>query len=57
MAEERKELLLRVPTEVWEAARERAHENRTNVTVEINRALELYLRMRSAAGITDVPRS
>ncbi len=53
MAEIRKEVLLRLPPELWQRAREKAQENCTNVTTEINRALEERLSMRALAGISD----
>jgi len=53
MAETRKEVLLRLPPDLWQRAREKAQENRTNVTTEINRALEERLCLRALAGISD----
>jgi len=43
MAEDRKALLLRLPPERWEQVRELAWQNRTSVTVEINRAVDQYV--------------
>jgi len=48
MAEVRKELLLRLPPNRWQQVRELAHEHRTSVTVEINRAVDQYVATQPA---------
>lgn len=53
MADTREGKTVRLPPELWQRAKEQAEANKRSVTREIEIVLEEYLRMRSAAGITD----